>query len=177
MEVQDVVNARLRQIVGQPLGLTRRTLDLRQFHFGPLTIDGAKRWGRWSLHIACPWRLDGPSGLVTGSADFRHRSHRVGPDVDRGSADYFCRQDEALAMFMGAVPQAFGRLEAVEDPHTVVQAEVDERLVLEVRLSGGFLLTVMSAGVEDEAWRFFSHEGTEPHVVIIGDHVEGPEDE
>lgn len=48
------VSLEMLGIVGKRLCLTRRSLDIRQFHFGDLRRDGDKSWGEWALHTSCP---------------------------------------------------------------------------------------------------------------------------
>ena len=102
-------------MVGLRLCLTRRSADLRQFHFGPVSRDGAKRWGTWALHLGCPWRLDGPDGLVTGSGDLRSRCPGSAASAKESVMWNYdtdgTLQDELLGRFLVAVPGKSGEIE------------------------------------------------------------------
>jgi hypothetical protein len=63
------VIAALSQIVGLPLTAARRAADMRTFQFGTLRpVDGGSV-GDFALHVQCPWRIEGPSGIITGRLD------------------------------------------------------------------------------------------------------------
>jgi hypothetical protein len=61
--------AALSQIVGLPLTAVRRAADMRTFQFGSLRPIGRGSVGDFALHVQCPWRIEGPEGIVTGRLD------------------------------------------------------------------------------------------------------------
>jgi hypothetical protein len=68
MTRQQVIAA-LSQIVGLPLTAARRAADMRTFQFGILRPVDRGSVGDFALHVQCPWRIDGPDGIVTGRLD------------------------------------------------------------------------------------------------------------
>lgn len=65
---QQVVTA-LSQIIGLPLTAARRAADMRTFQFGTLREVERGSVGDFALHVQCPWRIEGPAGIVTGRLD------------------------------------------------------------------------------------------------------------
>ena len=65
---QQVV-ATLSQIIGLPLTAARRAADMRTFQFGTLRPVERGSVGDFALHVQCPWRIEGPDGIVTGRLD------------------------------------------------------------------------------------------------------------
>ncbi len=59
---------RLEELIGLNLSIARRAADMRVLHFGEITVDDDERGstGEIALHIQCPWRIEGPDGIVTG---------------------------------------------------------------------------------------------------------------
>ena len=172
----EIALVRLRVLVGKRLCLTRRSLDVRQFHFGDLTIDGQERWGEWALHVACPWRVDGPTGLIAGSSDIHHPPSWGRDERSNGTvSDRVSLQDEALASWMKGEIDPPSEVTNGNDVLTVENVWVDKRMTTTVTLADRSTITVMPAGVRDEAWRFFQPDGEERHLVIVGDLIETDE--
>src|SRR6516162_3809503 len=63
------VIAALSQIIGLPLTSARRAADMRTFQFGTLRPVDRGSVGDFALHVQCPWRIEGPDGIVTGRLD------------------------------------------------------------------------------------------------------------
>ena len=172
---------RVEAIVGQPLCLTRRALDLRIFHFGRLRVEGKRTYGQWALHIACPWRIDGPGGLLTGSGDARHLATpgRTGVPPDR-AADIteITVQDVALGAMLGVYPEKLAAMMAPPDAFVVSDLAIGAGFALTLTFAPGReRLTVMPDGTQDESWRFFSLDSDDPHLVILGDRIEEDDDD
>ena len=63
--IQDI----LKVLVGLPLSHSFRAADMRMLHFGKARVVENGRVGDYALHLQCPWRVEGPDGIVTGSDD------------------------------------------------------------------------------------------------------------
>src|SRR5262245_19064288 len=63
------VIAALSQIVGLPLTAVHRAADMRTFQFGHLRPVDRGSVGDFALHVNCPWRIEGPDGIITGRLD------------------------------------------------------------------------------------------------------------
>src|SRR3954453_966577 len=63
------VIAALSQIIGLSLTAVRRTADMRTFQFGTLRPVERGSVGDFALHVQCPWRIEGPDGILTGRSD------------------------------------------------------------------------------------------------------------
>src|SRR5580704_4621382 len=65
---QKIITA-LSQLVGLPMTASNRAADMRMFHFGTLRPGARGSIGDFSLHVQCPWRIEGLEGILTGRLD------------------------------------------------------------------------------------------------------------
>src|SRR5215831_10483944 len=63
------VIAALSRLIGLPLTAARRAVDMRTFQFGTLRPVSGGSVGDFALHVQCPWRIEGPDGIVAGRLD------------------------------------------------------------------------------------------------------------
>jgi hypothetical protein len=71
------IEQKLSPLIGLRLSATHRAASMRMFDFGELQtvrskLRGKDRFrtvGQFALHVQCPWRIEGPDGLVTGLSD------------------------------------------------------------------------------------------------------------
>jgi len=89
------VIAALSRIIGLPLAAVRRAADMRTFQFGTLRPVGRGSVGDFALHIQCPWRIEGPEGIVTGRSDLREPAE-AGAPIDE-NWDYETSPDRVAA--------------------------------------------------------------------------------
>src|SRR5206468_3725261 len=82
MKETSVVQEALEPLIGLKLSIARRAGSmLRNFHFGGVEEIEGGTVGQYALHIQCPWRIDGPEGIITGRADvWEHISGKIMPD-------------------------------------------------------------------------------------------------
>lgn len=161
------VDAAIRQLIGLKLTVARNAADLKNFQLGEIRApsNGKGTVGEFALHIQCAWRIAGPNGIITGSAD---RYEPVQPNGSVDEADWVAGnlQSQRLAKLFGG-----------QDPQTRSIVNVTELLrVTEVRcglfgafdltLSGGHSLEVLPDSARDEAWRLFAPDGDSDHYVF-----------
>ncbi len=166
--------AQLKPLVGLKLSLARRAADMRIFHFGPLRALEDGKVGDYALHIQCPWRIEGPQGIVTGRWDLWEFAEDSG-DIDWGAWDYARDenlQDRLVGLFLGNY-----------DPETRSYINEGDGLIVEavsgdryggatIVLSGGYRLVLFPTGTKSEDWRIFRPETDLPHFVIAGGRIE-----
>jgi hypothetical protein len=147
---------------------------MRIFHFGPIRTVENDTVGDYALHIQCPWRLEGPKGIVTGRWDLWELAEDRA-DIDWDTWDYADDenlQDRLVGNFLGGY-----------DPQTRSSINETENLVVEavsadlyggaiIMLSGGYRLVLFPAGTKGEDWRIFRLQTDEPHFVIAGGRIE-----
>jgi hypothetical protein len=173
------VERALGALIGLRLAIARRAADMAVFHFGAIRAIERGTAGEFALHVQCPWRIDGPEGIVTGRLDL---FEPVDPDTefDPNTWDYDNNetlQDQRLHELMGDF-----------DPDT--RSFINQTRLLEVtsvesnghgaatlHLSGGFRLILFPAGTRGEDWRLFRPRQTGPHFVISGGAVVESEDD
>jgi hypothetical protein len=157
------VIAVLSQLVGLPLTAVRRAADMRTFQFGNLRPVDRGSVGDFALHIQCPWRIDGPCGIVTGRLDLwepvednalydEHWDYEKSPNLqDARLEQWFAESERGLA---------------------VKSVDADEFGGATISLDRGFVLRMFPAGTRGEDWRLFRPKTGTPHVVISGGAVE-----
>lgn len=168
-------NNRVRQAVepltGLKLSVARRAADMRVFHFGHMREVDRGTIGQYTLHIQCPWRIDGPKGIVTGRFDlWQHISGKTMPDEWEPSIDDNI-QDMRLRNLFGGYDTETGS--HVNSTEWLVVEHVQTSNVgdLEIRLSGGYRLVVFPGGSTGEEWRIFEPDKDSPHFVVEGNGV------
>jgi hypothetical protein len=157
------VIAALSQIIGLPLTAARRAADMRTFQFGTLRPVERGSVGDFALHVQCPWRVEGPDGIVTGRLDLWEPVEDNGPfdenwDYEKSPNVQDARLEQWLA--------------TNEVPLVVKSVEADEFGGAAISLGQGFVLRLFPAGTRGEDWRLFRPKTGAPHLVIIGGVVE-----
>jgi hypothetical protein len=169
----DKITTHLIPVIGLQLTIARRAGSLRNFQFGPIRrIDGGTV-GSFALHLQCPWRLEGPQGIVTGSSDLDEPADETA-QVDWDTWDYDTDanlQDAKLAeVLQGYDPSTRSIVN-----HTSIffvesgQADVSGGMVLS--LTGGYRLVIFPAGSRGEHWRLFQPDSAQPHLVYENESV------
>ena len=165
---REQVIAALSQVIGLPLTAAWRAADMRMFHFGKLEPADRGSVGEFALHVQCPWRIDGPDGIVTGRLDL-WETVEDDPNLRHEAWDYEkspnlqdFRLDQWLAR-NGSSP-------------VVESVDADEFGGGIIAFAHGFVLRLFPAGTRAEDWRLLGPRIDAPHFVIIGGTVE-PDDE
>jgi len=143
---------------------------MRIFHFGHVTAGADGSWGQYALHLQCPWRLDGPAGVVTGQGDLWEHATLDLPPAGWSYEQGDNLQDARLgALLVGR--DARTRSWANNTPGFLVVTDVEatEHGDLIVALSGGYKLRVWPDSSRGEAWRFFVPQTDAPHFVFRDD--------
>jgi hypothetical protein len=165
--------AQLKPLVGLKLSIARRAADMRIFHFGPIRTVENGTVGDYALHIQCPWRIEGPQGIVTGRWDLWEFAEDSG-NIDWGTWDYAKDenlQDRLVGLFLGNYdPQTRSYIN--ESDGLVVEAVSGDRYGgATIALSGGYRLVLFPTGTKSEDWRLFRPETKEPRLVIAGGRI------
>lgn len=167
------VEQHLRPLVGLPLSVARRAADLRNFQFGAMRAVERGTVGEWALHIQCPWRIEGPEGIVTGRSDLWKPTETP---VDWDSWDYEQGnvQDQRMLEWLGAPDPATRSCRNVTGLLVVEQVVGDDYGGAVIHLSGGYRLVLFPAGTASEDWRLFQPGTDGPHFVVWGASLESP---
>jgi len=59
----------LNSLVGLEFSGSSRTANMECFKFGELTNEGNKIFGKFALHIQCPWRITNSEEIIVASDD------------------------------------------------------------------------------------------------------------
>ena len=168
----------MQRLVGLELAAAARAADMLSLHFGPLSLrhrrGGDVLMGRLALHVQCPWRIEGPDGLVTGRADVWEP---VEPLIGEAFENWDWErdgnlQDRRMAEWLGIpdLPREDPRAGVADRPRTVLAARATPYEGAEIDLAGGYRLVLFPAGTRGEEWRMFLVDGPEevPHFVAGG---------
>ncbi|HUS15657.1 MAG TPA: hypothetical protein VM536_11650, partial [Chloroflexia bacterium] len=134
--VQDAPKA----LVGLPLSVARRAADMRIFHFGQIREDGGGTVGQYALHVQCPWRIDGPAGIITGRSDLWEPvpGHTMPDSWEPGIADNV--QDVRLGQLLGGFDAGTHSHVNTGSRLVVEQVQASALGNLDIGLSGGYRL-------------------------------------
>ncbi len=163
----------LKPLIGLKLSLARRSMDMRNFHFGQLRRVEGSVVGEFALHLYCPWRLAGPEGLITGRLDVWEPLKET-LDFDWNSWDYDRGgnlQDWYLSQLLGSYDPKVDALVNQSDDFIVETVQTDNCGGAVLHLSGGYQLSIFPAGRVGEDWRILRPGIDEPHFVISGGRV------
>jgi len=151
--------AALSQIVGFPLTAARRVADMRTFQFGTLRPVDRGSVGEFALHVQCPWRIEGPEGIVTGRLDLWEPVENIAPfDENWNYEESPNLQDARLERWL-----------AENDGFLVVKGvDADEFGGAAISFDRGFVLRMFPAGTRTEDWRLFRPKTGAAHLVISG---------
>jgi hypothetical protein len=122
------------------------------------------------MHIQCPWRLEGPTGLVTGFSDlWEPTDHSASIDWETWSYDTHDNvQDMALYHLLGGDDPST-RSAVNRTPWLVVEAvAADAYGSVHLELTGHYRLVIFPAGTHGEHWRLFQPHSDAPHLVCEG---------
>ena len=157
------VIAALSQIIGLPLAAVRRAADMRTFQFGRLRPVDRGSVGDFALHVQCPWRIEGPDGIVTGRSDLWEPLDEHAPFDENWDYEKSPNlQDVRLERWLTR-----DHLSLV-----VESVDADEFGGAAIRFGQGFVLRLFPAGTRGEDWRLFRPTSGAPHLVISGGVVE-----
>jgi len=153
----------LSQIIGLQLTAARRAADMRTFQFGTLRAVERGSVGGFALHVQCPWRIEGPDGIVTGRMDLWEPVDEDAPfDEDWDYEKSPNLQDARLERWLAEHESALA----------VNSVDADEFGGASISLGQDFLLRIFPAGTRGEDWRLFRPKSGLPHLVISGGAVE-----
>ncbi|MGE5295031.1 MAG: hypothetical protein ACM3VT_09395 [Solirubrobacterales bacterium] len=172
--IADEIRDHLKPLVGLRLSLTTRTAEVRCFHFGELREIEQGAVGRYALHVQCPWRIEGPDGLVTGHSDLWEPLDEE-TEIDCRTWDYDANenlQDELMDVLMQGYDPMTGSFADDMDMLVVEAVGGDPCGGATLTLSGGVRLVLFPAGTRGEDWRIFRPGNSEPHFIIAGGRVE-----
>jgi hypothetical protein len=156
----------LQPLVGLKLSIARRAAGMLVFHFGAIRPHrrGRGTVGAYALHVQCPWRLVGPDGIITGSAD-RDEPPANGAEIDRNDARAGTLQHVQLAAFLGGYdPETGSHINATEGL-VVVAVTADRFGSVDISLTDEVRLQLFPDGSLGEDWRFFDASGENAHFV------------
>ncbi len=178
MITADEIRAHLKPLVRLRLSEASRAADMRCFHFGQLREADGRYMGEYALHVQCPWRIEGPEGLITGRLDLWEPA-ADSPDIDWGTWDFDedeNLQDKLIETLLRGYDVQTGSF-VDETGWLVVEAVAGDAYGgATITLSGGFRLVIFPAGTRGEDWRIFCPETNEPHFVIAGGKVAAGEE-
>ena len=157
---QQVISA-LSQLVGLPLAVARRAADMRVFHFGAMRAVERGSVGEFALHIHCPWRVEGPDGIVTGRSDLWEPAEESDPDRSWDYEKSPNLQDVRIDAWLsgGASP-------------VVVAVDADDFGGAAILFDHGSMIRLFPAGTRGEDWRLFAPGTDAEHFVLTGGKVE-----
>ncbi len=166
----------LSPLVGLKLSLARRAADLRGFHFGQVTFesDGKRSFGEFVFHIQCAWRIEGPDGIVTGSADLwvpvnPHEEfdwHTWNYDENENL------QDQQIESLLGSLDLKTKSFINNHETLFVESVDADQFGGATISLTGGYRIVIFPNGSSLEDWRFFKPSSETDQLIVCGGQIQ-----
>jgi hypothetical protein len=177
-DIADEIRIHLKPLVGLRLSATTRATDMRCFRFGEVreTAEGAS--GGYTLNVQCPWRIEGPQGIVTGDSDLCEPAEDS-PDIDWDAWDFEENanlQDSLIEVFQQGYDLQTGSFNDETDKLVVEAVSGDAYGGATLTFFGGCRLAIFPAGTRGENWRVFRPGSGERPFVIAGGRVETEEE-
>lgn len=157
------VIAELSQIIGLPLTAARRAAGMRMFQFGTLRPVGSGSVGDYALHVQCPWRIEGPDGIVTGRLDLWEPVEENSPFDENWDYEKSPNHQDVRVEAWLASEKLFLVVKGVD---------ADEYGGAAISFDNGFILRLFPAGTRGEDWRLLGPKTGCAHFVIFGGMVE-----
>lgn len=164
----------LEPLIGLKLAVARRASNLRNFQFGTMRSIEKGTVGEYALHIQCPWRIEGPDGIVTGRSDLWEPA-KVTDDFDWDTWNYESDenlQDWKIYNLLGGWDSETRSHINRRDDLIVENVQADALGGATIILTGGYKIVLFPDGSREEDWRFFRPNIDEPHFVISGGEIE-----
>jgi hypothetical protein len=169
---KEQIQCALKVLIGLPLSIARRAADMRNFHFGSIRIIEKGSAGDYALHIQCPWRIEGPNGIVTGGDDLWEPANEQDYDENWDYDKTENLQDSKLKDLLKGYNVRTRSYINKTDKLVVEAIEATENADLMIVLTGGYKIRIFPCGGRAEDWRFFKPESDERHFVISGGKIE-----
>jgi hypothetical protein len=159
----------LAPLHGMPLWRAGRAATMLWLSFGrrvhaPTLRHPERITGEYALHLQCPWRVSGPNGVVTGSADMFVPSD---PDMPAWAFDAECPGNALADFALGRWIDCY-----VRQPLVVIGIDVDRCGGFCLALSEGFAFEAFpnsrADGAESEYWRLLKPAEETRHFVMRG---------
>lgn len=170
----DEIRRQLSPLIGLKVSIARRAADMRMLQFGTIRQVPGGSVGEYGLHIQCPWRLEGPSGIITGRNDLWEAANPT-DKIDWGVWHYDKDenlQDKRLQELLQGYDEATRSTVNATDDFVVERIDADDFGGATITLTGGYRLSLFPAGSLGEDWRLLSPGNDAPHFVISGGRIE-----
>jgi hypothetical protein len=172
--ITNQIETYLKPLIGLKLSIARRAADMRIFHFGQIRPVENGTAGEYALHIQCPWRIEGPQGIVTGRSDLWEpiESHE---NIDWDSWDYENDgnlQDKLIGALLGEYDPQTDSYVNNSNQFVVEDVQADKYGGFSIALSTGYRIAIFPAGSRAEDWRIFCPESDALHFVVVGGKIE-----
>jgi hypothetical protein len=157
----------LGPLVGLKLNVAGHAADMRTFGFmTPVTVTELPA-EEWALHIQCPWRMEIPGEIVTGSADWWRTEDGSDPPEDWDPATGGSLQALRLREIFEDTRPMKGPLRNRTERFIVTEVNVSTSGDLAIGLTDGLRICVFPSGCRGEFWRVFKR-GSDSHIVCEG---------
>ncbi len=157
----------LGRLVGQPLQTMGRAADMAWLGFGPLievpnrARGGSRTIPRYSIHLQCPFRLQGPQDTLVAAHDMYYSA--ISP---ADTSDSFEWDHQGASLYDARVAVLRHQL---EHRALVVSAVIaDDAGGFRLALNADYAFEVFPAtSFHQEHWRFFARDSDAPHFVVF----------
>jgi hypothetical protein len=157
-------------LIGLEWSIARLAANMNVFGFGPIreieTRRGKGTIGTLALHVQCPWRVIGTSGIATGKSD---RYTWDGPDIEPEDWSYEDGQSLQTAKLDALLgPRQRDDRAYFYNSGLIIEASAVDPSTgdLIVQFGRGLALQVFPDGTAHEQWRLLDPGTESPHLVF-----------
>lgn len=170
-KLRDRIVLHLRSLLGLRLTMVGRAADMGTFSFrGRRTQRGKAE--EYTLHVQCPWRIEGPRGIVTGRGDLWEPSSDLlkRPKFNLGKWKYDDgnRQDEKILQLFKEHDWKTRSAGPLLNSFVVTGVSGDNQGGAVIRFSGRYRLVMFPHSSRGEEWRLIPPKPWR-HFVVGGE--------
>lgn len=165
---KSLILSRLSSLQGKRLSSASNAGNMKLFGFGAHLVPEAGLLEEFALHISCPWRIEGPEGVVTGFQDFYEKGAATTDPSWIPTGKGGSLQDEILSNVLGLPSSPQQAQGASSGALYVTSVQVSRLSDLQIDFTQHFRLITFACATIGENWRFFCPFGDEPHCVLDG---------
>jgi hypothetical protein len=173
LSLADAVKFNLQKLIGLKLSRMALAANMRMLDFG--NTEARNRGGvvgEYGLHVQCAWRLEGDTGIITGSDDLyvpyeKSEQAEESFNWEKGGS----LQEGVLRELLKGYDENTGQIVNITNLLVVEDVHSDSAGGFCLTLSGRYRFLVFPNGTRSEAWRLFkpsrdAYKSHEKHFVV-----------
>jgi len=169
-EKMSEIEGMLKELVGLQLFKSWNIFGTRMFYFAALGFENKADDGDYRITLECPWRIEQHDRIVVGSEDYGLRATgNSDPAWNPTDMQWGHLQDQKLEEILGESKN--GAIFNTRSELVVESVKADSLGGFQLRLSGGYALSVFPASVVEMEWLLSRRAGG--HLALANGSISG----